>query len=257
MMSIIEIAKLVIKEIFRKKDFYVAFVLAGVVLVYAAQLRFYDMSNAHRYLLDIGLGLSFFFAVILTVALAARQFAGELQTKTLHVLWAKPVSRWQFVFGKFLGSFISGTACFALFYAVLILAALTKTTEISVVTAFQTFFLFSLCLMMLTALAGMLSCFVSTPIAVSVTLFLYCVISVYGFYARESAHHLEGALRWAVEAVYLLAPHFEFFDLRQRFIHSAEPVGASVILFLAAYSAVYTAGFLWIGWLRLRERPVA
>ncbi|MBP9733631.1 MAG: ABC transporter permease subunit [Candidatus Omnitrophica bacterium] len=257
MIVVFEIAKLVIKEILRKKDFYVAFILTGVVVVYAAQLRFYDMSNAHRYLLDIGLGLSFFFAVILTVALAARQFAGEVQAKTCHVLWAKPVSRWQFVFGKFLGSFLSGAACFALFYAALLLVALTKTSAISLVTAGETFFLFSLCLMMLTALAGMLSYFVSTPIAVSVTLFLYCVISVYGFYAREAARHLQGPVRWAVDAAYMVAPHFEFFDLRQRFIHSAEPVGALLVLFLTAYAVVYTGLFLWIGWLRLRERPVA
>ncbi len=257
MNAVIEIAKLVIKEILRKKDFYVAFLLTGVILFYAAQLKFYNVANAYRYLMDIGLGLSFAFAVVLTVAVAARQFPGELAARTCHVLWAKPVSRGQFVLGKFLGSYLAGMACFTCFYAALIVFTLTKTDAVSAVTALQTYALFGLCLMMLTALAGMLSYFVSTPIAVALTLFVYALISVYGFYAREAARHLTGPVRWAIEAVYTLAPHFEFFDMRQRFIHSSEPVGAGVVLFLAAYAVAYSALYLWIGWLRLRERPIA
>lgn len=257
MNAILEIAKLVVKEILRKKDFYVAFVLTAVILFYAAQLRFYDVADAYRYLMDIGLGLSFLFAVLLTVALAARQFPGEMQARTVHVLWAKPVSRGQFILGKFLGAFAAGLVCFTLFYGALIALTLTKTASLSFAATFQTYYLFSLCLMMLTALAGMMSYFVSTPIAVSLTLFFWGVISLYGFYARETARHLTGPARWAVEALYNLAPHFEFFDMRQRFIHSSEPIGAGVVLFLTGYAALYSALYLWIGWLRLRERSIS
>ena len=256
MSAVLEIAKLVVKEVLRKKDFYVAFVLTAVILGYAAQLKFYDVANAHRYLLDIGLGLSFLFAVVLTVALAARQFPSELQNRTCHVLWAKPVSRGQFILGKFLGSFAAGMTCFTLFFAALIGVALTKTT-VPVVTALETYLLFGFCLMMLTALAGTLSYFVSTTITVSLTLFLFGFISLYGFFARESARHLEPWLRVPVEAMYYLAPHFEFFDMRQRFIHGGAPIGADVILFLAGYAALYSAIYLWIGWLRLRERSIS
>lgn len=257
MRAIIEIAKLVVKETLRKKDFYIAFLITGVILAYAGQLKFYDMSNASRYLMDIGLGLSFFFAAILTVALAARQFPGELAARTCHVLWAKPVTRGQFVIGKFIGSYAAGLVCFTLFYAAMVAVTVTKAGGVSWVTAFQTYYLFALSLAMLAALAGMMSYFVSTPIAVSLTLFLYGLISVYGFYARESARHLQDPARWAIEAVYNLAPHFEFFDMRQRFIHSAEPVGTGVVLFLTAYAAGYSALYLWAGWIKLKERVVS
>lgn len=256
MNAVLEIAKLVIKEVLRKKDFYVAFVLTAVILGYAAQLKFYDVANAHRYLLDIGLGLSFIFAVILTVTLAARQFPGELQSRTCHVLWAKPLSRGQFIFGKFLGSYAAGMMCFTLFFGALLLIACTKTT-VPVITALQTYALFGFCLMMLTALAGMLSYFVSTTISVSLTLFLFGFISLYGFFARESARHLAPWLRVPIEVLYYLAPHFEFFDMRQRFIHGGTPIASGVVLFLAGYAALYSAIYLWIGWLRLRERSVS
>lgn len=257
MNAVIEIAKLVVKEIFRKKDFYIAFLITGAILAYAAQLKFYDMSNATRYLMDMGLGMSFFFAAILTVALAARQFPGELAAKTCHVLWAKPVTRGQFIVGKFLGSYAAGLACFTLFFVAMTAVTLFKTQSVAWVTAFQTYYLFSLSLMMLTALAGSMSYFFSTAITVTMTLFLYGLISVYGFYARESASRLEGPARWVLDAVYNLAPHFEFFDMRQRFIHSDSPVGWGLVLFLTAYAAGYSAFYLWVGWLRLKERVVS
>lgn len=253
---VLQIAKLVVKEVLRKKDFYVAFFLTGIILAYAAQLKFYDVSNAHRYLMDIGLGLSFLFAVILTVALAVRQFPGELQARTLHVLWAKPISRGQFILGKFAGSYAAGMVCFTLFYAALLAVALTK-APVSPVVAVQTYALFGLCLMILTALAGMMSYFVSTTIAVTLTLFFYGTISLYGFFARETAKNLPVALRVPVEAIYYLAPHFEFFDMRQRFIHEASPISWDALLFLAGYAVVYSALYLWIGWLRLRERSIS
>jgi hypothetical protein len=45
--------------------------------------------------------------------------------------------------------------------------------------------------------------------------------------------------------------------MRQRFIHSAEPVGAGVVLFLTAYAACYSALYLWAGWIKLKERVVS
>src|SRR5258708_7177303 len=115
MTNILAVSRLLIREIFRKKDFYVAFIFTGIVLFYAARLRFYNVGNTYRYLMDIGLGLSGFFAAILTAALSARQFPSEAQNKTCHVLLSKSISRWEFVAGKFLGSFFGGSICFLIF----------------------------------------------------------------------------------------------------------------------------------------------
>ena len=49
------VARIVILETMRKKDFYVALVLGAVLLGYAARIEFYQISNVHRYLLEMGL----------------------------------------------------------------------------------------------------------------------------------------------------------------------------------------------------------
>ena len=58
MTPVLVIARLVIKEIFRKKDFYVALILIGVILFYAQGLQFYNVKNISRYLMEIGLALT-------------------------------------------------------------------------------------------------------------------------------------------------------------------------------------------------------
>ena len=48
----VEALYLRIKEIFRKKDFYVALILSAVVLFYASSLQFYNVENIYRYLME-------------------------------------------------------------------------------------------------------------------------------------------------------------------------------------------------------------
>ena len=54
------------------------------------------------------------------------------------------------------------------------------------------------------------------------------------------------ALAWLVKAVYAVAPHAEFFDMRQRLVHGWGGVEASVFLVVVGYGVVYSAAFLLV-----------
>ena len=253
MKPIFAIAKLLIKEIFRKKDFYVALILIAVILFYSSQLRFYNVENVVRYLMDLGLMLIFYFSVILTVALAARQYPSEIQNRTCQVLLAKPIGRGQFVLGKYCGSLFAGMACFAVFYAVFLVMIWPKSPSISAGVAVETLYLFCLNLAVVSAMAGALSYFLTTSANVSVTLVLYLLITTYGSGLKESSRHLFWMNRFLGEGFYYLLPHFEFFDMRQRFVHHWGSVPLSLVFFLTAYAAAYVAVFLLIAWLKLKK----
>jgi len=254
--AVLAIAKLVIKEIFRKKDFYVALILTGVILCYAAGLKFYNVSNAVRYLMEIGLMLIFLFSVILTAALAARQYPSEIQNRTIQVLLAKPVSRIQFVAGKFLGAFFAGTMCFVIFYVLFMAVTKTKAEEFSFILAFQTFYLFLLNLLVLSAMACGFSYYLTTSANVSITLVLYLLISTYGPGLKGASDKLFWINRYLGEAFYYVLPHFEFFDLRQRFIHHWSPLSANLVITLTLYALTYASFFLWLGWLKFRKQTL-
>lgn len=256
MRQILAIAGLLIKEIFRKKDFYVALVLSAVILFYASQFQFYNLDNIYRYLMEIGLALCFIFSIVLTVALAARQYPSEVQNRTLQVLMAKPLPRIYFVLGKFAGSLAAGTLCFFIFYCVFLFFTFSKAHSLSAVMAAQTFYLFFLNLMILTAMASGFSYLLTVSANMTISLIIYFLVSVYGMTLKESSENLFWLNRWLAQGVYYTFPHFEFFDIRQRFIHGWEPISNKLVLFLTFYAIFYTSFFLMIGLIKFRKNPL-
>ena len=249
------VSKLLIKEIFRKKDFYVALILIGVILFYASSLNFYHVGNAVRYLMEIGLALIYFFSVILTASLAARQYPSEIQNRTCQVLLAKPLSRFEFVAGKFIGSFLAGAASFLIFYLIFLGVTWHKAQALSWILAFQAAYLFLLNLWVIASMASGFSYYLTTSANVSISLVLYVLINTYGPGLNSVGVIHESPLLFRVMAkiFYYLLPHFEFFDLRQRFIHAWEPVSGGLLLFLTAYAWVYAFIFLILGWMKLEK----
>ena len=251
------IAGMVIKEIFRKKDFYVALILVVAILFYASQLNFYNTGKIVRYLEELGLMLIFLFSVILTVTLAARQYPVEIQSRTAYVLLAKPINRFQFIAGKFLGSLFAGWAAFIIFYVLFLGIVCVKSGSlVSPVIAGQTGYLFLLCLMTVTAMTSAFSYFLTISANVTLSMVLYVLINSYGAVLKKASQHLFWLSRWIGEVFYYLLPHFEFFDLRQRFIHEWPPLSGGLLVFLTAYAFIFTGLFLVLGWLILRKRAI-
>ncbi len=256
MRQVLAISSLLIKEIFRKKDFYVALILSVVILFYASQLQFYNVENIYRYLMEIGLALCFIFSAILTTSLAARQYPSEVQNRTLHVLMAKPLSRLHYVLGKFVGSLMAGTLCFSVFYLTFILFTVSKAHQLSLLMAAQTYYLFFLNLMILTAMTSGLSYGLTISANVTISLAIYILINTYGLTLKETSEGFFWLNRWIAQAFYYLMPHFEFFDVRQRLIHGWSPVSNKLVLFLSAYAVFYSAFFLMIGWFKFRKKAL-
>ena len=256
MTPVLTIARLVIKEIFRKKDFYVAFVLIGVILFYAQGMQFYNVKNISRYLMEIGLALLCLFSVILTTALAARQYPSEIQSRTGPLLLAKPITRSQFVVGKYLGSFFAGTCCFAVFYALFIGIVWTKAGQLSWPLAVQAACLFLLNLMVLSAMVRAFSYNMTVSANVTISLTLYILIHTQGAGLRESATHFAQPVRFLCEILYFAWPHFEFFDLRHRFIHNWPALPWNLVSLLTLYAFFYTALFLLWACASLRKRSL-
>jgi len=269
MSAIGALSKLLIKEIFRKKDFYVALILIGVILFYASSLNFYHVGNAVRYLMEIGLMLIYLFSVILTVSLAARQYPSEIQNRTCQVLLAKPLSRFEFVAGKFIGSFLAGAASFLIFYLIFLgvtwhkaetpqlfdMAAPSHGGALSWILAFQAAYLFLLNLWVIASMASGFSYYLTTSANVSISLVLYVLINTYGpgLNSVGAQHAVPVLFQIMAKIFYYFLPHFEFFDLRQRFIHAWEPVSGGLLLFLTAYALVYAFIFLILGWMKLEK----
>ena len=77
------------------------------------------------------------------------------------------------------------------------------------------------------------------------------------FFGRRLPEYSEGlnpALSWVVKTIYAIAPHAEFFDMRQRLIHGWGAVDGVVFVVALAYAAVYVAVLLSLASFVLRRK---
>src|SRR5436305_671321 len=116
MRTVLALASVVIKELNRRKDFYVLFVLTAVITLVMASVRFFHDEHIARYLKEICLLLIWVSSLVIAIATTARQIPAERENRTIFPLLAKPVSRGQVIAGKFLGCWLACGLALVVFY---------------------------------------------------------------------------------------------------------------------------------------------
>ena len=239
MSNIFILARGVLKELVRRKDLYLIFALLIIILLYSASLSFGGESNFQRYFKEIGLSFTYIFSVIIAVTFASRQIPQEVETKSLYHILARPVSRLEFISGKFLGVFFVSVTSLSAFYAVYILALLLRKDFSTPPALFiEGFILHSCLLSFFVSLTLLLSLFLSAASNAVISLVIYFGTNWFG----------------STFPAYIYLPHPELLDIREKIIHSWDAVPYGVMFFLVLYSAAYTALFLLTGYAVFRRR---
>ena len=164
----------------------------------------------------------------------------------MYPLLAKPVSRGQLLLGKYLGAVAASWSALAFFYVLWALSALLRGGELLTPCFFQAFVLHAT-FMALAVAAAVAGSFLLTPSA-SATLLAILFPGMFFFGRRllDYAENVSGVLRGLVAAVYWVAPHAEFFDMRQRLVHGWGGVEAGVFLAVVGYGVAYSAVLLLV-----------
>lgn len=239
MRNIFILAGGVLKELVRRKDLYLIFALLLIILFYAGSLSFGGESNFHRYFKEIGISFTYIFSVIIAITFASRQIPQETETKSAYHILARPVSRIEFIMGKFFGVFLVSAVSFSIFYAVYIISLLLRKDFSTPPILFLEGYILHVCLLsFFTSLTILFSLFLSAASNAVIMLVLYFGTNWFG----------------ATVPAYIYLPHPELFDMRDKIIHSWDIVPANIILFLALYALVYTALFLFTGYAVFRRR---
>src|SRR5882724_6621541 len=116
MNKVLAIAGVVIKELYRRKDFYVLFVMTAVITLLMGSVRFFGDDKIVRYLKDICLLLIWASELVIAIATTARQIPAERENRTIFPLLAKPVTRWHVILGKFAGCWLACGLALVVFY---------------------------------------------------------------------------------------------------------------------------------------------
>jgi len=91
-------------EAVRQKFFAFLIILGAAMVLSSVAFRFLDFGHGElKFIADFGFGGMFLFGSILAVVMTAQLFFAEMDNRTALTLLAKPLSRAEFLIGKFFG----------------------------------------------------------------------------------------------------------------------------------------------------------
>jgi ABC-type transport system involved in multi-copper enzyme maturation permease subunit len=246
------LAEAAILESIRRKDLYVALILAVVMIGAAATLGTFGVQGLEMFLKDVTLTVINLLSVLLAILFASRQISEEVSRRTVYPLLARPISRGDLIFGKFLGAFLLSALGLLLFSAIGVGALMHYGMSVgSIFTQYFLLRLFSLALVCALTLALSL---VMTPSA-CVTMSILLAIGSATF--SKAVLLLDGTAghlgRLVLRGSYFALPHLDLFDLSSKVSYGWKPIPMWVIGGLFLYAALYIGLFLALGAWRFRR----
>jgi ABC-type transport system involved in multi-copper enzyme maturation permease subunit len=96
--------RLTFLEAIRQRFFAFLILLSAALVLSSVSFRFLDFGHGElKFVCDFGFGGMFLFGSVLAVVMSAQLFFAEMDNRTALTLLAKPVSRTEFLVGKFIG----------------------------------------------------------------------------------------------------------------------------------------------------------
>lgn len=232
------------REALRDKVLLTLLVFAVLVMGSAKIIQPLALGEESKVVQDLGLGAITLFCVLIAVLVGGRIVYKEVELRTIYIMLAKPVRRWEFVLGKYSGLMLVllvslgfMTVCF---YLILLLSGIAAPLYLLWSVALT---LFELAIV--TAVAILFSTVV-TPIAGSV--FTFAVYFV-GHLTRDlkllAAMSPSPIVKAVTLFLYYVLPNLSNFNIRGEVVHNAllnpQALGLAI-----AYSLVYSATLLLI-----------
>ena len=249
------LVKLSFIELWRRNDIFALLILALALMVPLSLSSPFGAAGASRYLDEAALLLIWGFSLFIALGTGARLFPPEFESRTIYPLLAKPISRGVLLVGKYFGAVAASGSALALFYLLFIGTSLLRggTVSVELVQGFVLHMAF-VALAVAVALAGSL---LMTPSA-NLTLSALALTAMFFFGRRlpDYAESVSAPLSWIVNVAYVLGPHVEFFDMRQRLIHGWGGVDAVVAAAVLAYAAAYVGVCLALAWGILKRKRI-
>lgn len=254
-------------EAIRRKFFWVVLLFGLVVIASANLFSGIAPGEEKKFVMDFGLGAIILFGVLIVVFLGATLIPAEVERKTIFTILSKPVRRWHFLVGKFLGltltMFVTILAMGIVFVAVYFWIA--RGIDVNLIKALILAF-FQLLIVGAIALTASTRGSLAFNIVFAVLLYFVGTQSSSLLTLAEPEKHLAAertevqAVSWktyifrsVLKVVYYVIPHLDNFDLRQAIVQERY-VPLRNVLECIAYGLLYCSVVLILGILLFHDQ---
>ncbi len=230
-------------ESMRDKILIILIVLGFLLMASSKIIQPLALGEEHKIIKDLGLSAINLITVLIAIFVGGRLIYKEIERRTIYIVLAKPIRRWEFILGKYLGLLL------VLFVSLLILAVGFSLVLLLMnipgdFTLLLPLLLLIFQLSIITALAIFFSTFV-TPIGAAIfTFILYFIghltrdLKVFGMISKNPV------IKILTDFFYYILPNLSNFNIKGMVVHNV-PISLSVIVFTIIYGILYTAGILF------------
>jgi ABC-type transport system involved in multi-copper enzyme maturation permease subunit len=229
----------------RKQIFHVLMLFALFLIAVSTMLAVFDHNVQIKIVTDLCSVAIMLSSGIIAITLNSSGTTQEVESKTIYPVLAKPVSRWQFVVGKYLGTL--GTVTIGMLIMMAAFAAILQCTQGSINAKI---FLVMPYLLLEAAILGAVSQFFSTfsspPLAWFMTIVIFLIANFkFGLSSYLNAPTHDVVSRFAGLVLYQALPNLECFDFKDSLVHGLT-VPTGYLISTAVYGIVYTCCVLSI-----------
>jgi len=268
------IARNTFLEAVRQKFFNVLVVLSIALIASSNFFRQFDFGSSElKFITDMALGVVLLFGSLLSIFVTAQLFFNEIENRTALTMLAKPVHRWEFLAGKFLGVFFVLAAFVALMFSLLAIVLFWRESSLMkalpeafeqgrmvrygglALTALSELTKFGL----LVAITLFVASFSQTNLYTVVISFFILIICQLQYIARDSWASIENPfLRGLAGLLGLLFPNLQMFNVGEALIFAPEDAVVSMTAYggIVLYGAIYMAVFLGLAAYAFRQREI-
>lgn len=229
------------REAVRDRVLYNLIIFVLILLASAPLFSQISIDIERLMLVNLGLSAISIFGVIIAIFIGIGLVAKEIEKKTLYTILARPVRRWEFVVGKYLGlvlTLVTNAAFMTIgFFGALLLY--TRPLTRSDASLLVAIYFILLEFLIITALTLLFSSF-SSPIFSALFAFALFVIGTFSEDLKNFASMSHGISRWGASAASWVIPNFASLNVISQVAHK-QPVGGSLVLFNTAYALLYSA----------------
>ena len=240
-MKVLSIAFNTFRENLRDKLLYNLLVFALLMIGSSLLLMRLTLGEFHRLLLNVGLGSINIFGVLIAIFVGIGLVSKEIEKKTIYTIVSKPVARYQFLVGKYLGLTLTLFVNTLIMAGGLLLVLFAQDVPIESML-FKALGLIFMEFMVITAVALLCSTFTSATLSAIFTLATY-VIGHLTADLKTLGEKMDEGMRAVVTGLYYLLPNLERFNLKGNVIHHIEVSGTDLLL-IVVYGLTYVAFLL-------------
>lgn len=240
-MKVLSIALNTFRENLRDKLLYNLLVFALLMIGSSLLLMRLTLGEFHRLLLNVGLGSINIFGVLIAIFVGIGLVNKEIEKKTIYTIVSKPVARYQFLVGKYLGLTLTLFVNTLIMAGGLLLVLFAQGVPIESML-FKALGLIFMEFMVITAVALLCSTFTSATLSAIFTLATY-VIGHLTADLKTFGEKMDEGMRAVVTGLYYILPNLERFNLKGNVIHHIEVSGTDLLL-IVVYGLTYVAFLL-------------